>query len=204
MPNLVLAPSEIRFLHDSIDCRFRDGRLLLNTFESLLYGRISAKDIQIIAVISANGKWWIYAGHRRLYLYKQLEELGVIGAITVWQIDAWRIKWDVVKKKLTTDNEGLDVEVRNDMNFDIKMQKIIRAWKSTMTVQRDISLRADYQPRTVSSFSVSTPSTKIEEHRLTINTSENRISKSGVYIEEDKTTQETENSGWFGKWCNIL
>lgn len=33
-----LKPSEIRFTHDNIGSKFRDGRLLVSVFEDLLYG----------------------------------------------------------------------------------------------------------------------------------------------------------------------
>ncbi|XP_077990746.1 uncharacterized protein LOC144445069 [Glandiceps talaboti] len=188
MPNVVVRPSEIRFLHDSIDCRFQNGDLLLDTFESLLYGRITVDDIKTIAVISLHGKWYIYAGHRRLYLYKQLESLSVIGVIKVWRVDRSRIQWDGVKKKLTTDNEGLAVEVRNDPYFDIKMQKIIRKWKSTIkvTVQGE---RRHYRPTST----VRIPTPQRDEYR-----------SSWYTTQENRATKQPEAAGWFDNWCAIL
>ncbi|XP_070533430.1 uncharacterized protein [Ptychodera flava] len=129
MPWVQLRPSEIYFLHDSIDCRFRDGRALLHTFDELLSGKISVSDIQRIAVFywDERQKWHIYAGNRRLYLYKILEELGVVEKINVWKV--WTVNWDAVDKKNTTVNGGISVEIRNDHNFDVRLREVIKRHK---------------------------------------------------------------------------
>ncbi|XP_070533410.1 uncharacterized protein [Ptychodera flava] len=124
-----LRPSEIYFLHDSIDCRFRDHRPILDTLDELLSGKISVSDIQRIAVFYWNErqKWHIYAGHRRLYLYKILEELGVYEKIDVWEVR--KVHWNVVDKKNTTVNGGTSVEIRNDHNFDVRLREVIERHK---------------------------------------------------------------------------
>ncbi|XP_070533431.1 uncharacterized protein [Ptychodera flava] len=129
MPDITLRPSQIYFLHDSIDCRFRDGTPLLKTFEELLYGEKSVSNIQIIAVFHWKGQWWIYAGHRRLFLYKRLEELGILAEITVRKV--WKVNWEAVNKKMTTQNGGTSVEIRNDHNFDVKLRDVINKWRSS-------------------------------------------------------------------------
>ncbi|XP_070535181.1 uncharacterized protein [Ptychodera flava] len=126
MPWVQLRPSEIYFLHDSIDCRFRDGRSLLDTLDELLSRKISVSDIQRIAVFYWDEKhnWHIYAGNRRLYLYKILEALGIVEKIDVWKV--WKVHWDAVDKKNTTLNGGTSVEIRNDHNFDVRLREVIK------------------------------------------------------------------------------
>ncbi|XP_070533433.1 uncharacterized protein [Ptychodera flava] len=129
MPPKRLRPSEIHFVHDTIDCHFQDGDHLLDTFKELLHGNISPRDIKTIAVIRQNGTWYVHAGNRRLFLYKKLEELGVIDYIPVWVVN--RPNADAVRERYTTQNRGVSVSVRNDYDFEDKMHSIIDDWKKT-------------------------------------------------------------------------
>ncbi|XP_077870169.1 uncharacterized protein LOC144363093 [Saccoglossus kowalevskii] len=128
MPNVVLRPSQIYFLHDSIDCRFQDKTNMLETFRQLLYKEINPAAIQPIAVFDKNDKWWVYAGNRRLYLFRKLEEYGVVKYITAWKVR--KIDPDEWKKRNTTTNGGRSVSIRNARQFEAKMQNIVREWRS--------------------------------------------------------------------------
>ncbi|XP_006815541.1 uncharacterized protein LOC102808008 [Saccoglossus kowalevskii] len=128
MPNVVLRPSQIYFLHDSIDCRFQDKTDMLDTFRQLLYKEINPTAIQPIAVFDKNDKLWVYAGNRRLYLFRKLEQLGVVEYITAWRVQ--KVDPDKWAKRNTTNNGGRSVSIRNAPQFEDKMQKIVREWKS--------------------------------------------------------------------------
>ncbi|XP_077869478.1 uncharacterized protein LOC144361010, partial [Saccoglossus kowalevskii] len=129
MPEIDLKPSQIFFLHDTIDCRFRNGTHILDTFGELLYKKKNPSAIRKIGVYNSNGKWRVYAGNRRLYIFRKLESLGVVDEITVWEVE--RVKPDVLKKKDTTENGGTSVEIRNDPAFDEKIKCIINEWRNS-------------------------------------------------------------------------
>ena len=82
-----LSPSDIRFTQDSIAGRFYDGRDLSVTFQALLSGRLTVDVITPIQVAYIDGLYWARTGNRRLYLYRELESLGVIQTIPVTNED---------------------------------------------------------------------------------------------------------------------
>ncbi|XP_006812496.2 uncharacterized protein LOC102803631 [Saccoglossus kowalevskii] len=131
MADIQLKPSEIYFLHDSIKGQFRDGRHLLDTFKELLYKRISPSQIEKIVVYSANSKWRVYAGNRRLYIYKKLEVLGVVEYITAWKV--LTLNPYTLRKRDTTKNGGASVRIRNDPLFEGKITWIVEEWKTWAT-----------------------------------------------------------------------
>ncbi|XP_077864682.1 uncharacterized protein LOC102808134 [Saccoglossus kowalevskii] len=140
MPDVELKPSEIYYLHDSIDCRFQDGTHILDTFRELLYKTINPSLIRKIAVHNTNGKWRAYAGNRRLYIFRRLERLGVVDYITAWQV--WRVDPDAWRKRETTQNGGTSVQIRNDPQFNAKINRIINEWR---TSTRQVAPRAPIQ-----------------------------------------------------------
>ena len=88
-----LRPSKIRYSRNSISSKFGDGTLtLVDTFEELLTGEITVDDIEHIEVVKWNGNWRTYTGDRRLFLFKKLEELGIVSHISVVEVslDQWR------------------------------------------------------------------------------------------------------------------
>ena len=78
-----LRPSDIRFTQDSIGSRFTDGSYISNTFHDLLFGLKSTDDIDDIEVVQQDGVWWAITGNRRLYVYRRLQDLGVVTTIPV-------------------------------------------------------------------------------------------------------------------------
>ena len=123
-----LRPSKIRYCQDTIGSRFSDRRLTLaNTFRELLYGDIMVDDIECIEVVSWEGNWWTYTGNRRLYLYKRLEDLGIISHISVLKqklIDPdIRHKW-----KFTTKCNGESIKCRQGGETTIKIDRLTDTW----------------------------------------------------------------------------
>lgn len=105
-----LRPSKIRYSQDSISNRFdsrsdHPGTLIGKTLDKLCDGKIDKEDIPTISVARVNGKWFT-ADNRRLWVFRQLEALGKCRKIRVIEID------DIPDSKMTTENNGLDIDVR--------------------------------------------------------------------------------------------
>ena len=82
-----LAPSSIRFTQDSISEQFgRDsGETLEETFRQLVYGETSVEaepDLHL-GVVCLDGVYWVISGNRRLYLYRRLEQKGLMDTVPV-------------------------------------------------------------------------------------------------------------------------
>lgn len=104
--NINLRPSDIRFSQSSISSKFKDGTSIGQLLDDIYFGRCFASAVSQIEVSSIEGQW-VSADNRRLWVFKQLEKVGRVDFISV----------KVVKKlyqgKLTSENNGLDVEIRN-------------------------------------------------------------------------------------------
>ncbi|XP_070533411.1 uncharacterized protein [Ptychodera flava] len=132
----ILRPSEILYLQNSIVTSFRNGDDLLDTFSDLLNGYLTPEDIRVIAVFQWNGKWHVYNGHRRLFLYKALEECGVLDTIRVWEVRGSNIKWNTVHRQYTSKNGGHSIRVRGDATFEDRLEDIVSEWQNnTVTCQ---------------------------------------------------------------------
>ncbi|CAE8646609.1 unnamed protein product [Polarella glacialis] len=109
-----LKPNEICFTHDSIQSKFRDGRPLLDTFRQLKEGSVKVTDIPTIQVCwqpaaGYDARFWTYTGNRRLWVFRQLQELGHVQEIEVVVVDKI-----VPKFRMTTRDGGQAVRVRGE------------------------------------------------------------------------------------------
>ena len=131
-----LRPSNVRFTQDSIGCRFTDEKRLTDTFRELLYGSITPDDIENIEVVQYDGVWWALTGNRRLYLYRRLQDLGVVEYISVrvrFLSEPWVQKqWN---NRLTTDCEGLDAVCRQPKADEI-IFKMTEKWRKDTKVRK--------------------------------------------------------------------
>lgn len=124
--NLRLAPSEIRFSQDSISCHFQDGGLVNGIVDDICEGRVDVKTIPPISVAKVNNRFYS-ADNRRLYVFRVLEKRGVLSHIDVRLVD------HIYPDKMTTENEGVSVEVRGAKPVPHKFGagKITRSVKRT-------------------------------------------------------------------------
>ncbi|XP_077990435.1 uncharacterized protein LOC144444776 [Glandiceps talaboti] len=139
MAEIDLRPSEIRYLHDTIAEHFRNGTGMLDTFKDLLYKDLTPGDIPTIQVFRYENKWYVYSGHRRLYLYKRLQKQRVIDKVTVEEVDDDEINWKKVHEKDTSENDGKSVEVRGDKSFVGRLGQIVKEWKNSQSDSSDSS-----------------------------------------------------------------
>lgn len=126
-----LSPSDIRFTQDSVGGRFSDGSYISKTLEQLLYGGITVDEIAPIEVVRHEGLWWALTGNRRLYLYRKLEDLGVVTSVPVvkMSLDAWHTR-NAFNNRMTTDCDGLSCECRQ-MQAENIMTGIVMRWEKT-------------------------------------------------------------------------
>ena len=109
-----LKPSNIFFTHDSILSKFRDGRLVRETLRQLRAGDIQPDAIPTMKVChhAAAGypiRFWTYTGNRRLWVFRQLEEEGLIKEVGVQFVNKI-----VPAFRLTTRNGGVSLRIRGE------------------------------------------------------------------------------------------
>ena len=107
-----MRPSDIRYSQDSISCYFdskcpHSSYLLGETVDSVCAGRTSLSSIPTITVVYRSGHWYT-ADNRRLWVFRQLENMGKCEEIPVY------VGYDIRDEKFTTTNGGLYVRVRGD------------------------------------------------------------------------------------------
>src|SRR6218665_224049 len=131
-----ICPRKIRYTQDSIKEEFTDGRHMSDTLEALLYSHLSVDDLEPIEVVREYGKWWALTGNRRLYLYRKLEELGVIHTITV--VTASRdndwVQNQLMRRK-TTDCEGVAIRLRGNQS-GWRINQVVEEWKASQRNNR--------------------------------------------------------------------
>jgi len=68
-----LAPSEIRFMHDTIHPKFRNGKGVNQVIEDIYKGVTKIEDIPRIEVTKRNIKYYSLS-NRRLYVFRVLQK----------------------------------------------------------------------------------------------------------------------------------
>ena len=72
---LELSASQIRWAHDSIEVRFRNGRLLVDTLKELLSGDLEACALPKLSVWQEGNVWFAVTGNRRLWVLRELARM---------------------------------------------------------------------------------------------------------------------------------
>ena len=124
-----LYPSEIRFTQDSICGRFTDGMFISDTFSQLLNGKITPNQIEDIEVVWNNDAWRAITGNRRLYLYRKLQELGVVSLIGVRMRDLSEpgVLSQLINRS-TTNCDGVSIYCRQS-RADDHIDRHIEQWR---------------------------------------------------------------------------
>lgn len=103
------APMDIRFCQESIKRKFQCGRLLSHTLWELRKKRVTVYDIPIISIFKMNKRWYT-SDNRRLWVYQAVAKSDPNFRIPVKVIK----KFQVRPSKITTQNEGKFVRLRNN------------------------------------------------------------------------------------------
>jgi hypothetical protein len=118
-------PRNIRYTQDSINFRFSDGRTMERTFRQLWSNQITTDDIEPFEVVQNQDRWWALSGNRRLFIYKILEQIGIIRQIAVKILN---LNDDVTRRnflqRFTTRTEGLSVKVRGRPGLERELLNI--------------------------------------------------------------------------------
>jgi len=102
-----LAPSEIRFMHDTIRPQFRNGKGVNQVIEDIYKGVTKIEDIPRIEVTKRNNKYYSLS-NRRLYVFRVLQKRKFLSRIEVFLVTRWE------EQKYTTKSDGESVKVRRD------------------------------------------------------------------------------------------
>ena len=147
-----LKPKEIRFTQDSVASRFRDGMYLSDTFEQILYRRITPDDIEAIQVVEENGVWLALTGNRRLYIYRKLENLGIISTVPVVirDISDWYVCSKLSEMRTTT-CAGVSAHCRQP-EADRKMNQTVAEWRRQLNRQQTSWQTPRTVPRTQQNY----------------------------------------------------
>src|SRR6218665_2904057 len=131
MSSITLRPSEIRYSQDTISHKFSNGTPLTSTFARLISGKEKVTDLPALKCVSRYGKWFSGPrGNRRLFLYKKLEEAGVITTISVLRYRNNDYDYD-------DDDDGDDITIRgsgltvrcDEPSTESKINEIISQWR---------------------------------------------------------------------------
>eukprot|EP00927_Polykrikos_kofoidii_P056610 TRINITY_DN50708_c0_g1_i1.p1 TRINITY_DN50708_c0_g1~~TRINITY_DN50708_c0_g1_i1.p1 ORF type:complete len:216 (-),score=13.36 TRINITY_DN50708_c0_g1_i1:195-800(-) len=111
--------SQLRFTHDSIRPRFRDGRPLEVLFADLCAGHLSSLDLEPLDVVWALGRWCSFS-NRRLYVLqwfaKEFSIMDLEVNVVVFSLSDTRVQ-KCFKKANTTGNGGRSVQVRRSRSL---------------------------------------------------------------------------------------
>src|SRR5437016_2366743 len=97
-------PWTVRFIHDTINKTFRDGRPVDELTSALRIGLVSAKDVEPIRLVNRNGKLYSL-DNRRLEAFRRAN--APIAHRMATEEEAGEFDW-----KFTSTNDGTSVRVR--------------------------------------------------------------------------------------------
>ncbi|XP_041354112.1 uncharacterized protein LOC121371948 [Gigantopelta aegis] len=163
-------PSNLRYAQDSISRKFRDGRTLEESLESLLDETNPASALPPMDVMYHGGHYYVSDGNRRLFLLKLLQSERLVGKVKVYLTSFNEFKF-------TTVNEGVSVTVRGPRNIKNRLRAIIQNRRRPASVYSDFNLRLE----SPTFRAVSSPS---------VHTTRGTTRQSSVYYSESTTSDE--------------
>lgn len=104
---ITLSPTDIRFMHNNIDSRFRNGNYVNDTIEKIAKGLLRVEALPKISVLTLRGAYFTL-GNRRLYVYRVLHHRGLLDRVQVKLIPTSRFQ----PRKFTTKNQGASIYLR--------------------------------------------------------------------------------------------
>ena len=109
---LEISPRDLRFMSDSISCRFRNGNSVNETVDQIETGKSAVYDLPKIRVVQLNNEYYSF-DNRRLYVYRCLNCRGLLDRIKVKLAPI--SQYD--KTRHTTMNGGKCVKVRRGVTL---------------------------------------------------------------------------------------
>ncbi|OWF40553.1 hypothetical protein KP79_PYT19987 [Mizuhopecten yessoensis] len=189
-------PSDLRYTHDSVSCRFSNGFCLEETFEKILYDEVRMYDLPCLVAMPYQGKWFVVRGNRRLYIYKQLESAGKISKVDVKCV---AFESDLFYRQFSTENSGRSLRIRSRPSMEQHLTQIVRTWVSNGQRRKPVyeAMRSIY-----SNDSFSYPSTVTYEKRVPRSTGSTMSRNTSTYPPYNYHTASTHNDeGTSVVWC---
>ena len=103
-----LAPSQIRFMHRSINPKFSNGDSLDETIYKIDLGWMNVYDLPKIRVVKRNGFYYAF-DNRRLYVYRVLQYRGKLDTVTVYLAPLSQFQ----PRRFNTSNNGESVVLKS-------------------------------------------------------------------------------------------
>ena len=107
-----LSPIEIRFMHDCINDKFRNGNSVNLTIQNIIAGKMQVEQLPTIRVVNIYSSYYAF-DNRRLYVYRVLHYYGRLSKIVVKLAPATQFQ----PRKFTTKNNGNSVVLRRGKTF---------------------------------------------------------------------------------------
>ena len=105
-PLIDLSPGDIRFMHNTINSKFCNGRSVNGTIYDIENGTMDVYDLPLIRVVFKDGYYFAF-DNRRLYVYRVLHYRGYLDTVTVKLASIKQFR----PKSFTTENNGKSVIV---------------------------------------------------------------------------------------------
>ncbi|CAE8614044.1 unnamed protein product, partial [Polarella glacialis] len=103
---------QIRWAHNSIRIRFRNGRLLVQTLEDLLAGKITEQHLPPFHVMLHEDRLFAVTGNRQLWVLRELQLLtGKQVRVKVKCLPPPSMNTHWCRSRFTTKNDGVSVEI---------------------------------------------------------------------------------------------
>ena len=103
-----LAPSQIRFMHRSINSKFSNGDSLDETINKIDLGLLNVYDLPKIRVVKRNGFYYAF-DNRRLYVYRVLQYRGKLDTVRVYLAPSSKFQ----PRRFSTLNNGESVVLKS-------------------------------------------------------------------------------------------
>eukprot|EP00930_Biecheleria_cincta_P006192 TRINITY_DN107172_c0_g1_i1.p1 TRINITY_DN107172_c0_g1~~TRINITY_DN107172_c0_g1_i1.p1 ORF type:complete len:610 (+),score=103.42 TRINITY_DN107172_c0_g1_i1:40-1830(+) len=158
-----LPVNEIRWCHDSICIRFRNGKLLVDTLADMLSGRLSPEDLPPLQVVLHEDQLFAVTGNRRLWVlnkFSQLTGRKIFVTVKCYPPAAMGTTW--CRQRFTTQNQGLALEFLHRRSTNHKhstMQEALCEAKHFDAAERLTSLENRLSPGPVDSEDTDPPIT---------------------------------------------
>ncbi|KAL3859189.1 hypothetical protein ACJMK2_009418 [Sinanodonta woodiana] len=128
-----LKPSSIYFSQDTIKNCFNSHGTIGSVLDNIYEGTILINTIPMISICQKDGKWFT-TDNRRLWIFRELEQLGKCSEIDV------RVTHIIPDNKFTTNNGGVSVTVRGNPGSKYATDV---SWRESREARRGRRMRYD-------------------------------------------------------------
>ncbi|CAE7523842.1 unnamed protein product, partial [Symbiodinium sp. CCMP2456] len=126
-----LRASQIRWAHNSIKARFRNGMLLVDTLKELLDGSLQPHQLPAFFVWQRGSAWFAITGNRRLWVLREFAEISAVEVVVrARQLNPWVHLSPWFRRMFSTDCDGMKVQFRGAQGRYPSMQMALQSGRS--------------------------------------------------------------------------